>query len=98
MVLPVAGVHEPATEELVERLSRIGLRAEPAPADESLGSRVRRAQERKVPYAVVLGDREVADSSAALRLRDGRQLSLSWDVLVHELGMRVAGRSPDLWG
>ena len=98
MVLPVAGVHEPAAEELVERLSRIGLRAEPAPADESLGARVRRAQERKVPYAVVLGDREVADSSAALRLRDGRQLSLSWDVLVHELGMRVASRSPDLWG
>ncbi len=98
MVLPVAGVHEPAAAELVERLSRAGLRAEPAPADESLGARVRRAQERKVPYAVVLGDREVADSSAALRLRDGRQLSLSWDALVHELGMRVANRSQDLWG
>jgi len=98
MVLPVAGVHEPAAAELVERLGSAGLRAEPAPADESLGARVRRAQERKVPYAVVLGDREVADSSAALRLRDGRQVSLSWDALVHELGMRVANRSQDLWG
>ena len=98
MVLPVAGVHEPAAAELVERLSHAGLRAEQDAADESLGARVRRAQERKVPYAVVLGDREVADSSAALRLRDGRQLSLSWDALVHELGMRVANRSQDLWG
>ena len=98
MVLPVAAVHGPAAAELVERLRRVGVRAEPAPADASLGARVRRAQERKIPYAVVLGDREVADSSAALRLRDGRQLSLPWDALVDELGLRVANRSHDLWG
>ena len=67
------------------------------PPTRSLGARVRRSQERKVPYAVVLGDREVADSGAALRLRDGRQESLSWDALVEGVGRQVASRSADLW-
>jgi threonyl-tRNA synthetase len=97
LVLPVAAAHEPAASELVGHLRDARLRAEPGRADESLGARVRRAQERKVPYAVVLGDREVADCGAALRLRDGRQESMSWDALVEVVGRQVAGRSPDLW-
>jgi threonyl-tRNA synthetase len=97
LVLPVAAPHESAASELVGRLRDTRLRAELDPADESLGARVRRAQERKVPYAVVLGDREVADSGAALRLRDGRQESLSWDALVEGVGRQVASRSAALW-
>jgi len=39
----------------------------------------------------------VADSGAALRLRDGRQESLSWDALVEGVGRQVASRSAALW-
>jgi threonyl-tRNA synthetase len=39
-----------------------------------VGARIREAAARKVPYIAVIGPREAADETVALRLRDGRQL------------------------
>ena len=44
-------------------------------AGASLGSRIRRAAQRKVPYLAVIGEREAAAGAVALRRRDGRELS-----------------------
>jgi threonyl-tRNA synthetase len=96
VVLPVASAHETAADELLDRLREAGVRADVSLADETLGARVRRAQERKVPYAVVLGDREVADGGAAVRVRGGRQLSMPWQAFVASVSSRAAERSPDL--
>lgn len=96
-LLPVAAAHEQAAEELLGRLCAAGLRGEVVRAEESLGARVRRARERQVPYIAVLGDRELADGSVALRLRDGSQRpDLPWDALVDGIRRQVAARSNDL--
>ena len=97
LVLPVAGAHLERAGSLVDRLLGAGLRAELDPADATLGARVRRAWERRVPYLAVLGDREAAAGQVALRLRDGRQLpGVAVDDLVAGVAAQVASRASGL--
>jgi threonyl-tRNA synthetase len=72
-VLPVGAAQEKVAAEFAADGIEAGLRVDMA-AGESLGLRIRRAAQRKVPYVAVIGDREAADRQVALRLRDGRQL------------------------
>lgn len=75
VVLPISADQQDAAEKLVGRLQAAGLRTEIDGADSSLGRRIRSARDRMVPYLAVLGEREVAAGSVALRLRGGRQLA-----------------------
>jgi threonyl-tRNA synthetase len=70
-VLPVDADHHEVALAVVERAAGAGLRAEVVEARHSLGARIRRAHERGVPFAGVIGDREVADGTVSLRRRDG---------------------------
>ena len=71
--LPVGAGQQPAARAFVRAAVDAGLRAE-VDADASVGARIRRAAERKVPYVAVIGEREAGGGEVALRLRDGRQL------------------------
>jgi len=73
VVLPVGEAHLGAARALRDRATGRGLRIEVAEPRASLGARVRRARQRRVPFMAVLGDREVADGSVSLRRRDGVQ-------------------------
>ncbi|WP_250001828.1 threonine--tRNA ligase [Actinoplanes sp. M2I2] len=72
-VLPVSDDQSEAANALVRAALAAGLRAE-AWSGGSIGSRVRSAAERKIPYAGVIGSREAPDGLVALRHRDGRRL------------------------
>lgn len=72
-VLPIGVQQAGAAADLAARLAAAGLRAEVA-AEGSLGARIRREQQRKVPYLAVIGEREAANGDVALRLRGGHQL------------------------
>jgi len=72
-VLPVTDRHTPASLGLVEELRADHLRAEVTGTEESLAKRVRNAEVDRVPYVVVLGDKEVAEGTVALRVRGSRE-------------------------
>lgn len=74
VVLPVDDAHAAAAATLRARAAADGGRVEVLAARHSLGARVRRAQERKVPFMAVIGDREVADGTASVRRRAGVHL------------------------
>jgi threonyl-tRNA synthetase len=57
-VLPVAEQHAGLGRRLTDRIGAAGLRAEFGPPDATLGARIRRARERRIPYVAVIGDRE----------------------------------------
>jgi threonyl-tRNA synthetase len=73
IALPVGADQSQAASEFVNRLRAAGLRAEIDNSDNTLGLRIRRAIDRRAPYVAVLGEREVAAGSVAIRLRDGKQ-------------------------
>jgi threonyl-tRNA synthetase len=97
VVLPVAEPNAGQARDVAERIRAAGLRAEYDPADATLGARIRRARDRRIPYLAVVGDRENATGLVALRLRDGRRLdAIGVDRLVGDVSRQVAGRSADL--
>ena len=57
-------------------LRKAGLRAEADMRNEKLGYKIREAQMQKVPYVLVLGDKEVEDGTVAVRRRGGEDLGV----------------------
>ena len=58
IALPIADRHEDYARRVVDRLRGAGLRAEVDDRTESVGRKIRDAELRKIPYMLVVGDRE----------------------------------------
>jgi len=93
LVLPVADRHDEACREVVARLRAAGVRAEHDDRTESVGRKIRDAELRKVPFMLVVGDREAEEGTVAVRRRgEGDQGSLAVEELVAKLTEEVAVR------
>ncbi|PDY46844.1 threonine--tRNA ligase [Bacillus pseudomycoides] len=67
-VIPVSNqVHEQYTKEIDEKLKSVGLRAERDARSEKLGYKIREAQLQKIPYILVIGDKEMENGSVNVR-------------------------------
>jgi threonyl-tRNA synthetase len=73
-VLPIADRHQPYAAGVRDRLSDAGLRVELDDRQEKIGYKIREAQLQKVPYMLVVGDREAAEGTVAVRSRAGGDL------------------------
>ncbi|HBO69798.1 MAG TPA: threonine--tRNA ligase, partial [Deltaproteobacteria bacterium] len=73
-VLSVADRHAEYAREVVEALRGAGFRAEGDFRNEKLGYKVRESQLQKVPYALVIGDRETSGRQVSPRRLGGEQL------------------------
>ena len=74
VVLPIADRHQPCAAGVLHRLRAAGLQAELDDRQEKIGYKIREAQLQKVPYMLVVGDREVADGTVSVRSRSGGEL------------------------
>jgi threonyl-tRNA synthetase len=74
VVLPVSAEQEGAARDFEAMLRRSGVRVAVDARGESLGKRIAEAHERGVPFAAVLGKREVVNEQIALRSREGQQV------------------------
>ena len=68
-VLPVATAHEEYAEKVVDRLRAIGARVDVVGASEQLGKRIRAAKLEKLPYILVVGDDDVANTTVGVNRR-----------------------------
>ena len=74
VVIPIADRHLPHAQAVAQRLRQADLRVEVDDRQERMQAKVRDAQLQKVPYMLIVGDREVQAGGAALRLRSGQDL------------------------
>ncbi|HRA20814.1 MAG TPA: threonine--tRNA ligase [Anaerolineae bacterium] len=72
-VIPIADRHFEAAAALTARLKAAGIRAKADLSSERMNAKIRAAQLLKVPYMLVLGDREIEADQVALRKRSGEQ-------------------------
>ncbi len=72
-VVPIADRHAEHAEALAARLREAGLRASVDAARETVSKKVRAAQVLKVPYTLVVGDRELEEGTVAVRDRHGAE-------------------------
>jgi threonyl-tRNA synthetase len=75
ILLTVTDPQIPYAEKIYQRLVESGIRAEKDFRNEKLGLKIREAELQKIPYMVVIGDREVKQELIAPRARTGKTLS-----------------------
>ncbi|NPD31290.1 threonine--tRNA ligase [Eggerthellaceae bacterium zg-1084] len=79
VVVPIADRHKDAAAKLAERLTRAGGRVEVYEQNEPMRVKIAKAQAEKIPYMVVLGDKEVESGTVSVRERFEGDLG-TWDV------------------
>ena len=85
-MIPIADRHVEAADELAGVLRGRGLRVDVDRSDNRMQNKIRLAQEQKVPYMVVLGDREIEARTASPRTRAGEQQPAEpWEALADRL-------------
>ncbi|MDD3821070.1 MAG: threonine--tRNA ligase, partial [Spirochaetales bacterium] len=73
VVIPVAPAFDAYAKELLASLNAAGLRARADLSDARMNAKIREAQGKKIPYMLVVGQREMDKKTLSLRMRDGRQ-------------------------
>jgi threonyl-tRNA synthetase len=71
MLIPIADRHVDYARQTAARLKEAGLRVEVDDRNERMNAKIRDAQLQKIPYMLVLGDKEAESGQVALRLRSG---------------------------
>ena len=74
MLIPIADRHAEYCSQVKQRLNSAGLRVEIDKSVERMNAKIRNAQLQKIPYMLVVGDREQEQNAVAVRLRSGEDL------------------------
>ena len=87
-LIPIADRHNDYAHEVAARLKKAGLRLTVDDGSDRMNAKIRNAQKQKVPYMLVIGDREMEEGQVALRRRSGESLpAMSVDAFI-ELALR----------
>jgi len=76
VIITVADRHIPFGERVFERLRGANLRVKTDFRNEKLGFKIREAQLQKIPYMIIIGDKEVENEALTVRTRKGENLPL----------------------
>lgn len=85
-IIPVADVHKEYAGEVHAALKAIGLRATLDDGKDSMGKKIRSAKQARLPYFIVVGDKEVANKTVTLEKRGNDQ---SEEATLAGLGNRL---------
>jgi len=96
-IIPITDSHHEYVVNLEQRLKDAGIRAIADLGQDRMNAKIRGAQLMKVPYMLVVGDREVEGNVVSLRKRDGsRQNDLPVEEFITSTCERIGNRSPQL--
>jgi threonyl-tRNA synthetase len=94
VVLPISDRHAAAAAAVRDQLAASGVRAELDDRSESIGRRIREAELRKVPYMLVMGDREVQEGAVSVRRhREGDIGTVGVAEFAERIGQETTARS-----
>ena len=85
-ILPISERHHDTARAVYEKLCGAGLRVELDERSEKIGYKIREAQLQKIPYMLVVGDKEAESGTVSVRMR-GEAISVRWPLMI--FGARV---------
>ncbi len=92
-IIPIADRHMAYSEQVAERLRAAGIRVEVNRSTERMQAKIRDAQLQKIPYMLIVGDREMANGAVALRLRTGEDKgAISVDDFIAQALLAIANK------
>lgn len=89
--LPVStDKHLEGTRELAQEFKDAGIRVEVDEADETVGNKIRKAAKMKVPYIIVVGDKELSGEDLMIRVRgEEEQVGMSKDEFIEKIKSEI---------
>ncbi|OGZ03675.1 MAG: threonine--tRNA ligase [Candidatus Lloydbacteria bacterium RIFCSPHIGHO2_01_FULL_41_20] len=88
-VLPISEKHKEYAEKVYASLKEAGIRAELDGSNESLGKKIRNAKTSKVPYFLVLGDKEAESETVTVESRSGSSEKETLENLIEKLKKEI---------
>ncbi|MDR1786362.1 MAG: threonine--tRNA ligase [Spirochaetaceae bacterium] len=97
VVIPIAPPFSEYAEQTARALRARGIRARADTGNDRMNAKIRLAQTQKIPYMLVVGEKEAQSNTVAVRYRDGRpqETMAVEDFAAHALE-KIAGRSLEL--
>ncbi len=95
-IIPITDNQNQYATDLYNRLREMEVRVEADLGSDRMNAKIRKAQLMKVPYMLVIGEREAEAGAVALRKRDGSQQVLPVEEFVAMVGERIRTRSAEL--
>ncbi len=92
-VLPVSEKHRTYAESVLAELSAAGIRTEADFANESLGKKIRNAKTEKIPYLLVVGDKEKEAGTVSVESHSGPEGALELVTLIRRLSKEIFERA-----
>ena len=96
-VMPITDRAHEYAKNLVEKLNAVNIHAEGDYRSEKLGYKIREAQMQKVPYMLVVGDRDMENGTVSVRTRKGDDLgAMTPDAFMSKCLMEIASKSKEV--
>ena len=96
ILLPITDNHADYADKIAQQLEESGIRVEKDLRNEKIGFKIREAQLQKIPYMIVLGDKEVESSTLGVRRRRSKETrTLDLKTFLDEVNEAVENRTID---
>ena len=95
-VLPITDRAHAYARDLVEKLNAVNIHTEGDYRSEKLGYKIREAQMQKIPYMLVVGDRDMENGTVSVRTRKGEDLgAMSLEDFMSKALLQIATKAKD---
>ncbi len=94
MIIPIADRHLEYAYEILEALKEAGIRTEVDKRSERMNAKIREAQLQKIPYMLVVGDKEQQEHAVSVRLRTNENLGrMPLAIFIERILEKIKARS-----
>jgi len=95
-ILPVSEKVTDYAQEVLQKIKDVSIRVELDSRNETLGAKIRDAQAEKVPYMIIVGEKESQNQTVSVRLRNGKDLGAQpLDELLGNIKDQIEKRALD---
>ena len=91
-ILPISEKFDKYAKDVETRFIASDIRVELYNQSESLGKRIREAEKQKVPYILVVGEKEEKDKSVAVRPREGKQETIKTEKFIEKIVKEIENK------
>lgn len=95
-LIPVAEAFEEYAREVEKKLRALGYRVSSDLSDDRMNAKIRKAQKEKIPYMLIVGEKERSEEAVSIRYRSGKQENaVPLQTFIEHLGKTVTNKSVD---
>jgi len=92
-ILPITEKHLAFAKKIFKQIKNQGVRIEVDKKNDTLQAKIRNAQTERIPYMIIVGDKEIKSGKIALRLRTGENKQVDTNSFINDTKRLISERS-----